>query len=544
MLQCRTLSLLTALSGLLCSGQVPPITSQAVTGQPAKTFTIGGTVTNAVTGEPVRRALVHVNGPVQLAAFTGPDGRFQISGVAQGPTFLTAEKPGFFDEQALHPGSNTPQSAPVNVGPGTNEFHLQLAPEAKIRGRVLDPDGEPIEGLQLQLVTREISEGRKQLQPGMTASTDENGMYRMEGLIPGQYFLRTMAHPVFSAFGAMPRSAYAPQYYPNSSDLASAQALEVKPGQEAEVDFTLHPGATSTISGVVGGVAQSGLSISFQGTDGQESIANYFRFDPRTGKFALGMVPSGSWTLHFTSTDAKGNTHYAEQGVEANGSDISGLQVMLQPATAIAVIVNRAPASASASQNASSTPSDQGPGVQVQLLPTTNATNERFYAGPRPGDPPGALFVQGVHPGNYKVVVQAFGSECVESVLAGNVDLMHNDLLISPGSQPPPITVSLRNDCATITGMVRAENQNAPAFILVVPDSAPAEPKLFPTQANQSFMFEGLSPGTYRIWAFSNVTGLEYANPEALRDYPSQQVNLEASQKATVNLALIIRRSD
>ena len=121
---------------------------------------------------------------------------------------------------------------------------------------------------------------------------------------------------------------------------------------------------------------------------------------------------------------------------------------------------------------------------------------------------------------------------------------MHNDLLISPGSQPPPITVSLRNDCATITGSVRSENQNAPAFILVVSDSAPAQPKLFPAQANQNFVFEGLSPGTYRIWAFSNMTGLEYANPDALRDYPGQEVNLGPNQKATVNLGLVIRRSD
>jgi Carboxypeptidase regulatory-like domain len=490
---CRLLVLLTTLSGLLCTGQVSPPITQPVSGQPAKTFTIGGTVTNAATGEPIRRALVHVNGQVQLATFTGPDGRFQLSGVAQGQAFLTAEKPGFFDEQSLHPGSYAPQNAAVNVGPGTNEFHLRLTPEAKIRGRVLDPDGEPIEGLQLQLVTREISEGRKQLQPGMMANTDENGTYRIEGLTPGQYFLRTMVKPVFSTFGAMPRNAYPPQYYPNSPDLASAQSLEPKPGQEAEADFTLHPAATSTIGGIVAGALQSGLSISYQGADGQESSGNYFRFDSRTGKFALGMIPSGSWTLHFTSTDAKGNAYYAEQGVEANGSDISGLQIVLQPAPAIPVIVNHAPASTPASQNTSSPPVDQGPGVQVQLLPTNNVINERFYAAPRPGDSQGALFLQGVHPGNYKVVVQAFGAECVESVSAGNIDLTHNDLLISPGSQPPPIAVSLRNDCATITGTVRSENQNAPAFILVAPDSAPAEPKLFPTQANQNFVFESLA---------------------------------------------------
>ena len=120
----------------------------------------------------------------------------------------------------------------------------------------------------------------------------------------------------------------------------------------------------------------------------------------RTGRFALGMVPSGSWTLRFTSSDAKGNAYYAEQNIEANGTDVSGLQIVLQPTAAIPVIVNRAPAMASASQNTSFPPADQGPGVQVQLVPTNNASNEHFYAAPRPGDSKGALFIRGVHPGN------------------------------------------------------------------------------------------------------------------------------------------------
>jgi hypothetical protein len=540
-----TLLFLTTLSVFLCPGQVgPPMLQAGLTGD-IKTYPLSGTVTNAATGEPIRRALAHVNGPVQLATFTGPDGRFQLTGVPQGQASVTAEKPGFFDEQALHPGSYTPQNTAVNVGPGTNELHLQLTPEAKIRGRVVDPDGEPIDNVQVQLVTREILEGRKQLQMGMMASTDDRGIYRIEGLTPGQYFIRTLARPVFSTFGAVPRNAYAPQYYPNSPDLASAQSVELKPGEQAEADFTLHPAPTSNISGIAAG-AQNGLSISFEGSDHEQTPANYLQFDPATGKFVLGMVPSGSWTLRFSSNDAQGNTYYAEQNIDVNGTDVAGLHVLLQPAPAIPVIVNHTAAIASTSSTGEgSPPANQGPGVQVQLLPADNASNERFYAGPGPGgDPQGPLSIQGVHPGNYKVVAQAFGPECVESVSAGNVDVMHNDLLISPGSQPPPITVSLRNNCATLSGTVHAELQNAPAFVILVPDSAPTQPQLFPVQSNRNFAFATFSPGTYHVWALSNITGLEYANPEALRDYPSQQITLGPNQKVNLNLDLVVRGSN
>jgi hypothetical protein len=132
----------------------------------------------------------------------------------------------------------------------------------------------------------------------------------------------------------------------------------------------------------------------------------------------------------------------------------------------------------------------------------------------------------------------------VESVSAGNIDVAHNDFLISPGSAPPAITISLRNDCATVSGTVRSEHQNAQAFVLLVPDSAPAEPQIIPVQLNQNFTFPSFSPGTYHIWAFSNVAGLEYANPEALRDYPSQQVTLAANQKLSLSLDLVTRGSN
>src|SRR5205085_10657999 len=139
----------------------------------------------------------------------------------------------------------------------------------------------------------------------MMGNTDEKGNYRVEGLTPGPYFVRTMVHPVFAASWVTSGSAYAPQYYPNGSDLSSAQPLQLKPGQDAEADFMLHAAATSMIRGVAGGASQNGVSISFEGADGQQIGTNYLQLDPQTGKFALRMAPYGRWTLHFTSNDTQ-----------------------------------------------------------------------------------------------------------------------------------------------------------------------------------------------------------------------------------------------
>jgi hypothetical protein len=51
-----------------------------------------------------------------------------------------------------------------------------------------------------------------------------------------------------------------------------------------------------------------------------------------------------------------------------------------------------------------------------------------------------------------------------------------------------------------------------------------------------------LPTGTYRVYAFNTLDGLEYASPEALREYPGEAIRSEQARQATVTLDLIQRR--
>jgi hypothetical protein len=347
-------------------------------------------------------------------------------------------------------------------------------------------------------------------------------------------------HPIFGASWTAAPNAFPAQYYPNSPDLSSAQSLDLKGGQEAEVDLTVHAVPAATISGVIAGALQNGVFITYSGGDEQETSATAIRFDTQTGKFAIRMVPFGSWTFHFRVNDAQGNSYYAEQDINVNRPVIAGLQILLQSIPPIAVIVNHSAAITSASAIDSSTPVNEGPGVQVQLLPS-NANGESYSTSPQPGEPQGAIFLRGVRPGKYKVVAQAFGPECIESVSTGGVDLIRNDLLISPTSQPQPISVSLRNDCATLTGVVHSESKTVGALALLVPNSSNAEPQVAPVESDQRFTFSNLTPGDYHVWAFSSIVGLEYANPDKLREYRSERIDLAPGQKSSINVDLVLR---
>src|ERR1700761_9342604 len=106
-----------------------------------ETFTISGSVINSVTGEAIPHALVRTNGYMQRSVFSDSEGRFQMDGVPAGRVNLTAQKPGYVNQQ------DTSVYSPewVNVGPNTGSVSVKLLPQSAIFGRVTDSTGQPLE---------------------------------------------------------------------------------------------------------------------------------------------------------------------------------------------------------------------------------------------------------------------------------------------------------------------------------------------------------------------------------------------------------------
>lgn len=526
----RSLLMLT-LAAALCGMQVLR--------QNTPTHSVSGSVTNAVTGEPIRRALVEVAGH---SALTGADGRFQIEGLAEGQAYVNAQRPGFFNEQSLN---NTPYAPPntlITIGPATPEINIKLIPAAGIHGRILDPDGEPIEGVELQLVSEEIVNGWKQLTPRGGTTSDDAGAYRFDDLTPGSYFLATTAHLVFQSYwnqpvdANSPSEAYAPQFYPNSPDIASAERLELKGADQRELDFTLRPERAFRVSGAIAGF-HGGVGPVCEDDDGQNRLAG-FQMDHRSGRFAARIVRSGSCTLKLRMEQDQGNIYYAQQEINVASSDIDGVQMAFQPGASIRVITNRA--EGEALQVSGPVGRENRRDVSVQLAPADRRGNAAtfFFPPQAQGDP---LTFRGVAPARYKVTVDAFNGHCVESVFYGSTDLTRETLVVAPGSGSPPITVALRSDCAALNGTVRSSNGNTQGVAVLLSESLADSPKLAQLQPNGSFAFQDLSPGQYRVYAFSSLIGVEYANPEALRGFSSEEVKLTANQKANVTVDLIVR---
>jgi hypothetical protein len=505
----------------------PAREQQLAQGNSQARHTVTGIVTNSITAEPIRRALVRVNGLGQHYAFTGPDGRFQIDGVPEGQVLITAQKPGFFDESS-GPWPSAHPNAPVMIGPTTGDLALKLIPEARIQGRIVDSNGEPIESVPVQVMAEEIPNGRKQWQVRGASDTDENGAYRITDLQPGTYLVRTGTAPArlksanISPGGRPIAQVYAPAFYPNAPDKASAQAIAIKPGQEFQADFTLSSVRSLSVRGTVTGM-QNGAYLTCEDSDGAQGCSRSY-VNPRTGKFVADLMPPGSWTLRFTANDTHGGMYFAEQSVNLSTSDINGLQVQLQPLASIPVQVLN----------------ERDPKTNVQLQLISDKPSQGNWSSQPTGAQSGSQILQGVAPGPYRVSAQLSGPGCIESITSGGIDLMRDELRISAGQQPAPIEVTLVDNCATVSGSVRA-GEHVNGYVILLSDSIILTPPVSPILPDGKFQFSNLRPGSYRLYAFSDLTNLEYANPEALRNFPSQQIELVAGQQAEIYIDLISR---
>ncbi len=303
---------------------------------------ISGTVYNSATGEPVGRALVKVNaGRDQLYAFTGSDGRFQIDGVPEGPAMITAQRPGFLDAQrSMQPFS---RAASFAVGPGNNDFRVPLQPSARITGTVLDSDGEPIEGVQVQVTIGQVVQGRKVWMNRGGGITDDSGTYAIENLEPGDAYVHTANHP------SPPGQVFPGRYYPDADDTASAQVVPLNAGQQARADFTLRAVRGFNVSGTVAGLPPGiGFQVWVEGPNGDRRRFPY-QFDVALGRFTIRLVPAGSWDFHFGAND-QGRMFEGERQVTVAETDIKGLQVILQSGADIPVEINDAPTPAPQAQ--------------------------------------------------------------------------------------------------------------------------------------------------------------------------------------------------
>ncbi len=525
------------------SNQPQPVNSQPAGTQPTKPedrCSIEGQVINAVTGEPVKKAHISVSGiggsnnmgglnNSSYGAVTDAGGRFAIQDLEAGVYHMAAERNGFTGAQYGTRGPERP-GTPLTLSPGqhTRDIVLRLVPHGVLAGRVLDEDGEPVQGVQVNVLRYRFFRGKRQLAPSGGSGTDDLGEYRIFGLAPGKYYLSatyrrwnmTMAQD--RTPGGAPEEGYAPTYFPGTSDPAGAVAIEVAAGAVLSgTDLTLRKTRTVRIRGHVANVTGEGLpghtmlwllprNTMFGGFFSR-SMAQAMR--NQGGAFEFRGIAPGAYLLMAQWSD-EGKGYAVRQPLDVGNNNVDEVTILLAPGMEIKGQVH------------SEGPGDVNLGsLRINLEPKDTAL------GGRPGaqaNDNGSFIVENVSADTYWANVYGLPATFyVKSIRMGDAEGLESGLEISQGAAGI-LEITINGNGGQVDGGVADPKQQpaAGAVVALVPDAPHRDQlMLFKTAVTDGmghFSLKGIAPGEYKLFAWAEIEGGAYQDPEFLKPYEDQ----------------------
>ena len=488
-------------------------------------YSLLGLVINAITGEPVRRAAVQISGHNGSTALTDAGGHFALEGLAEGNVFLTAMKPGFYDDETSH-------TTAVRVGKDAPAVVLKLTPWAVISGRVTTKDEQPLEGFEVRILAQKNVAGRLIWadQQNM-ARTNEDGEFRIAGVQSGTYYVAVdqSAGTTLSQKGVpnAREQTFAKVFYPGVSELSSATPVEIAPGQEAEVNFSLSAEPIFQVSGSLMGQSKVVNGVMFARKTGDDADFTQTA-DLQDGKFRVNL-PAGAYSVSGTTPDGvELNTPGATLVIRADEAD---LRVPLRVAPTIPVEVEKEQGSTGSERRV---PAQAGLlGLSLQLLPRSQSLRGTNVWRGQSG---------GIHvaPGTYGLQITTTAEWWVKSVQSGAVDLLSDELTVVEGQQPDPIEVIVREGSGMVSGTITPAGDPGRVLVLLVQPHGPRNIIHAVPATQGNFTIPGVAPGDYSILALDEGERLEYDNPEVLNPYLSdaEHVSVQPHGTVMVNLGL------
>jgi hypothetical protein len=497
---------------LTCSAQVggsgvgTPITPNIVTGR----------VMNAVTGQPVSRALVRLN---NRAVLTDSEGKFRFEQNIESTANILVAKPGFYASPEYGDAGNLYMQSPQLAMP----LELRLYPEAVLTGVVLAPDGTPLSDISVSAMRSLYDELGHRWTPVGQSQSDAHGRYRIP--VPaGQYRLQTHYTPRDRTIG----EAVLPVIVPNINSSDTSQLIQIHGGEEE--NFELRPTVSPTHTvGISHSRPDRGfLRISARASNGATLQVNSTMDNGDETKIQL---PQGTYTLTARMMTNSDNAELAETRITVPDHDLSGVVLQFSPVPSIPVELLVGESSASDSTppepsqlglvlNSEQADSDGG-NVGVGL---TSRANQAFFLAP---------------PGNYRLAGRNNGAWYIRSASYGDSDLLDQDLVVAPGTSGTPIRIAVSNQMGSLQGTVKLSGNLVAAWVYLIPNGPSAQAD-YSTRSSSSgsYSFAHLPPGSYQAIAFERQHTADYRTSGSLTPFGdhANSVTISVGDKPTLDL--------
>jgi len=497
-----------------------------------------GSVVDANTGEPIARAhltirFIQAGQPApELTMLSDADGTFKITHMPDGQYQVSCEKAGYLGANQMTAGM------PPTVPPGGKQsatMVLRLTAQAAVEGIVIDDRDLPAANTFIQLVHQSVLNGRRQSQVAGGASTDETGYFRIFGLTAGSYYVSIMARVPSSK--QLKPMAYPHLYYPGALDMATAQPLELKAGDDTAIKLRLPaPVPSFEVRGVIVTDSQNaGVNLVRQPPDSTyEQFQGEAAFDAKTKSFKITHVTPGTYLLTAAVPREGKSTSFATALVTVGSSDVTGLR--LEPVEA----------------GLDGTVRMEGEAAPPKWSGFISAQGERYSNGGQV-DAEGKFHIPSIQPGTYRIVPQIYNAQqsCVRSVLSGGHDV-RDGLTVTPGVAPEPVEVVLTSHCGSVDVSVAPSDSPLPpnpmVFLLRKSGEELALEKQGGYQGQRTgdgtphFLVQGVAAGEYMLYVWPQDLAIEYTNAEYMKQFASygQKVTVTEDGKSTVTVDRVL----
>jgi protocatechuate 3,4-dioxygenase beta subunit/uncharacterized protein (DUF2141 family) len=527
---------------------------------------IAGTVLSAATGDPLKKARITLSlsgdrGDAKpLSTITDEAGHFSIDQIPPGRYLLDADRNGYLRQQygqtkADRPGVILTLSAGQKMG----DISFRLQRSAVITGRVVDEDGDPIPGAQVQAMRRTYVRGKPVFSANEEGRTDDRGEYRIYGLEPGNYYVLATDQRNFVLMGGEDNAPeYAPVYFPNAASADHASAVTVAPGDEIPgIDFTLVSNTNHgfEISGKVLGLTQSVLRMTTQvmlsptGDDSDDPMRREMRstiLNQKDNSFTFTHVQAGNYLLSVLDMRSgnEDSREFASQQITVSDSDISGIELSLHAGvdvTGHVTVEGHTTASAM--------------GAMIAIFPKQGSVGFDSRM-PTAVQSDGSFTVKGLADGDYMIGIWSNCHTCYlkAATTKDGADVLTNGLEITGGSAPPSIELIYSSNTAQVSGTVTQDDEKPAqgATVILVPDmGTPNRDERFQTATTDQyghFEIAGIPPGRFSVLALSDFddSSTSFTDPDFLRAFGErpQSIDLAEGDRQTLQLNVIAPADD
>jgi 5-hydroxyisourate hydrolase-like protein (transthyretin family) len=514
----------------------------------------------------IREVIVSAEGTVAVVrkslspVKTDNAGRFSFDTVEPGTYRALFMAPGYAKQdygQRILDGRGTPIVA--RAGERTTDLIMRLIPTGAVSGTVRNTDGQPLAGIQVELLRFSYNEtGQMGTRRTASSSTDDRGQYRMYYLAPGRYYLS--ARSAGSGMRGLPGAYISPNrlqenyglhYYPGVPNTHVASTIEVRPGTDITgIDVTVSTPQSYRIQGRVvdrrAGAVPARASVRLLAQDaipdllsGSSPPAN---FRPQDGSFEFVNVAPGAYTLngYISENDIVNLDRPAVVvPIVVSNTDIEGFSLEIGNIGSLTGTLRSDPAAGKAFA--------PSPLLQVHLT-IADAVLARALGNRGPQQwqaiqADGRFELSGLRYGEYYVSVKGLPPGFyLKEARFEQADVLNTPLRFS-GTTTSVLELVVSPNSGAVAGVAN-NNAGQPlpgARVVLIPAANRERTELFKaatTDLSGAYSISYIAPGDYILAAWEAIEPYAFFDPELIREAESTgtRIRIAESTSATMNV--------